>query len=142
MDRRGFPLLPVRIGPLAARTTVSVPRGLDIDATNNTADASALGVVRAATGQRAIVIVMENNDTQSTSTSYGGLRDAVDEALTGLDLVAAGVPPEVVAAAAAVGGPVYDAANAALAAGIGTLNQSITSYASTGATPAGATRAC
>lgn len=121
-------LLPVRIGPLAARTTVSVPRGLDIDATNNTADASALGVVRAATGQRAIVIVMENNDTQSTSTSYGGLRDAVDEALTGLDLVAAGVPPEVVAAAAAVGGPVYDAANAALAAGIGTLNQSITNW--------------
>ena len=121
-------LLPARSGPRVARTAVSVPRGLDIDTTNNVTEAVAQGVVRTATGQRAIVIVMENNETQSTSTSYGGVRQAVADTLAGIDLAAAGVPPQVVAAAEAVGGPVYDAARATLAAGLGSLNQALTHW--------------
>jgi hypothetical protein len=118
-------IMPVRTTVMTARVQARLPYDLDPDLTNNDVEAHVAAEVRAATGRRAIVIVVDDNEFQRTSTTYRGLAEAADALDERVDLTSVGVPSAVIDLARAVAPAVLEQMVADLRQRMSALNTNI-----------------
>ena len=89
-------ILPVRAFPMTARVQAHLPYDLDPNLADNDVEATVVPVIRPATGRRAIVIVVDDNETQQDFITYRGLAEAARAIEERVDLTSVGVPQEVI----------------------------------------------
>ncbi len=95
-------ILPARAFPMTARVQARLPYDLDPNLADNDVEATVVPVIRPATGRRAIVIVVDDNETQQDLITYRGLADAAQAMEDSVNLTSVGVPQEVIDLARAV----------------------------------------
>jgi hypothetical protein len=121
-------IVPVRTTVMTARVQARLPYDLDPTLTNNDVETRVAPEVRPATGRRAIVIVVDDNEFQQTSTTYRGLAEAARALDERVDLTSVGVPQAVVDLARAVAPAVLEELVADLRQRVSALNTTIKNH--------------